>query len=62
MHFQIRVRVQDLAIFEKVGYGCGGVRRLKNYEKYFYLYFLYIFTIKIFLKINYYGLLVVFLL
>ena len=26
------------------------VRRLKNYLKYFYLYFLYIFTIKIFLK------------
>ena len=26
------------------------VRQLKNYLKYFYLYFLYIFTIKIFLK------------
>ena len=37
------------------GCGCGckcrcGIRQLKNYLKYFYLYFLYIFTIKIFLK------------
>ena len=29
---------------------CGGMWRLKNYLKYFYLYFLHIFTIKIFLK------------
>ena len=33
-----------------------GTRRLKNFEKYFYLYFLYIFTIKIFLKNTYYAL------
>ena len=26
-----RVRVRDLAIFEKGGCGCGGTRRLKNY-------------------------------
>ena len=50
MHFQIRVRVRDSVIFEKVKYGCSNVRQLKNYLKYFYLYFLYIFTIKIFLK------------
>ena len=38
------VQVQDSAIFEKVrcGCGCGEVRQLKNYLKYFYLYFLYI--------------------
>ena len=54
VHFGTRVPVpvlvRDSAIFEKVGCGCGGTRRLKNYLKYFYLYFLYIFTIKIFLK------------
>ena len=38
-----------------LGLGCGcecryGIRRLKIIKKYFYLYFLYIFTIKIFLK------------
>ena len=44
------MQVWYLAIFEKVGCGCGGVWLLKNYYKYFYLYFLYIFTIKIFLK------------
>ena len=38
-----QARVRDSVIFEKVG--CG-VRQLKNY----YLYFLYIFIIKIFLK------------
>ena len=27
----VRVRVWDLAIFEKGGCGCGGTRRLKNY-------------------------------
>ena len=48
MRFGTQVRVWDLAIFEKVR--CGGTRRLKNYLKYFYLYFLYIFTIKILLK------------
>ena len=42
----VPVRVQDLAIFEKIGCGCGEVWQFKNY----YLYFLYIFTIKIFLK------------
>ena len=54
VHFGTRVPVpvlvRDSAIFEKVGCGCGGTRRLKNYLKYFYLYFLYIFTIKILLK------------
>ena len=50
VRFGTRVRVRDSAIFEKVECGCGGTRRLKNYLKYFYLYFLYIFTIKIFLK------------
>ena len=44
------MRVQDSVISEKVGCRCGGVWRLKNYLKYFYLCFLYIFTIKIFLK------------
>ena len=45
-------QVRDLVIFEKVGCGCrcSKTRQLKNYKKYFYLYFLYIFTIKIFLK------------
>ena len=44
--------MRDSAIFEKVGCGCGcgGTQQVKNYLKYFYLYFLYIFTIKIFLK------------
>ena len=28
---QVKVRVRDLAIFEKVERRCGGVRRLKNY-------------------------------
>ena len=56
VRFGIRVRVQDSAIFEKSGCGCSGTRRLKNYLKYFYLYFLYIFTIKIFLKNTYYAL------
>ena len=58
MRFGIRVQVRDSAIFEKGGCGCrcGGTRRLKNYYKYFYLYFLYIFTIKIFLKNTYYAL------
>ena len=28
---RVRVRVRDSAIFEKVGCGCGGTRRLKNY-------------------------------
>ena len=28
---RVRVRVRDSAIFEKVGCGCGGVQRLKNY-------------------------------
>ena len=52
------MQVRDSAIFEKGGCGCrcGGTRRLKNYYKYFYLYFLYIFTIKIFLKNTYYAL------
>ena len=36
---QVQVRVRDLAIFEKSGCGCGGTRQLKNYLKYFYLYF-----------------------
>ena len=47
---RVWVRVWDLAIFEKVGCRCGRTQRLKNYKKYFYLYFLYIFTIKILLK------------
>ena len=34
----------------RCGCKCGGMWRLKNYLKYFYLYFLHIFTIKIFLK------------
>ena len=46
VRFGIRVRVRDSGIFEKGGYRCSGTRQLKNY----YLYFLYIFTIKIFLK------------
>ena len=28
---RVRVLVRDSAIFEKVGCGCGGTRRLKNY-------------------------------
>ena len=40
---RVQVRVRNSTIFEKVG--CG-VQQLKNY----YLYFLYMFTIKIFLK------------
>ena len=28
---QVRVRIWDSAIFEKVRYGYGGIRRLKNY-------------------------------
>ena len=48
--FETRVWVRDSAIFEKIGCRCGGTWQLKNYLKYFYLYFLYIFTIKIFLK------------
>ena len=56
VRFGIRVRVRDSAIFEKGECGCSGTRRLKNYLKYFYLYFLYIFTIKIFLKNTYYAL------
>ena len=56
VRFGIRVRVRDSAIFEKGGCGCSGTRQLKNYLKYFYLYFLYIFTIKIFLKNTYYAL------
>ena len=28
---RVRVQVQDSAIFEKVGCGCSGTRRLKNY-------------------------------
>ena len=28
---RMRVRVRDLAIFEKGGCGCGGTRQLKNY-------------------------------
>ena len=40
--FEVWVRVQDSAIFEKVGCASGEVRQLKNYLKYFYLYFLYI--------------------
>ena len=47
---QVQVLVRDSTIFEKIGSGCGGTQRLKNYYKYFYLYFLYIFTIKILLK------------
>ena len=35
---RVRVRVQDSAIFEKGGCGCGGTRRLKNI-------FIYIFNI-----------------
>ena len=31
VHFGIRVRVRDSAIFEKGGCRCGGTRRLKNY-------------------------------
>ena len=46
VRFQIRVR--DLAIFEKVGCEYSGVRRLNFF--FYYLYFLYIFTIKIFFK------------
>ena len=48
MHFrnwvqvQVQVWVRDSAIFEKVGWGCGGLWRLKKYLKYFFLYFLYI--------------------
>ena len=34
--------MRDSEIFEKIGYGCGKVRRIKNYLKYFYLYILYI--------------------
>ena len=45
----MRMRVQNLAIFEKVRCKCGGGQRLKILKKN-YLYFLYIFTIKIFLK------------
>ena len=56
VRFGIWVRVRDLAIFERVGRRCGWTRRLKNYLKYFYLYFLYIFTIKIFLKNTLLGL------
>ena len=37
-----RCRCGKSAIFEKVGYGCDEIRLLKNYLKYFYLYFLYI--------------------
>ena len=48
--FETWVWVRDSAIFEKIGCRCGGTWQLKNYLKYFYLYFLYIFTIKIFLK------------
>ena len=47
---RVRVQVWDSAIFKKVGCGCDGTRRLNKYYKYFYLCFLYIFTIKIFLK------------
>ena len=43
------MRVRNLAIFEKVRCKCGGGQRLKILKKN-YLYFLYIFTIKIFLK------------
>ena len=54
VRFETRVRMQvqvrDLAIFKKVGCGCNGTRWLNKYYKYFYLCFLYIFTIKIFLK------------
>ena len=45
---RFRIQAQGTAIFEKVECRCGGLRQLKNYL--FYLYFLYIFTIKIFLK------------
>ena len=47
---RVRVQVRDSTIFKKVGCGCNGNRRLNKYYKYFYLWFLYIFTIKIFLK------------
>ena len=47
---RVRVQVRDSAIFKKEGCGCNGTRRLNKYYKYFYLCFLYIFTIKIFLK------------
>ena len=40
--------MQDSAIFEKIGCGCCRVQRLKNYLKYFYLYFLYISKAKIY--------------
>ena len=50
VRFWIRMQVWNLAIFEKVGCGCGEVRQLKNYQKNLYLYFLSIFTIKIFLE------------
>ena len=39
VRFGTRVRVQDSIIFEKGGCGCSGTRQLKNYLKYFYLYF-----------------------
>ena len=48
MRFQIWVQVRDLAIFEKVRCGCSRVWRLKKLLKIFL--FIYIFTIKIFLK------------
>ena len=35
-------KVRDSVIFEKISCKCGGMQRLKNYYKYFYLYILYI--------------------
>ena len=56
MHFRIwvLVRVRDSTIFEKVGCGCNGVQRLKNYLKYFYLYFIYITKILFHIIVNIY--------
>ena len=50
VRFETRVQMRDSANFEKGRYRCDGTQQLKNYVKYFYLYFLFIFTIKIFLK------------
>ena len=45
-----QIRVWDSAIFEKVRCGCGKEWQLKNFFKKIIYTFLYIFTIKIFLK------------
>ena len=44
VRFGTWVRVRDLAIFEKVGCGCGGTRRLKIIKNIF-IYIFYIFLL-----------------